>query len=128
MDEKIIELGSDSFESCLAFDISNEQPVIFSKAGKSFAEFLLKPLSQGQLIEIQEGQNLNLLKGLSLSIQKFRMKQPDESWLEGGKMSLEEIKGLIPKIVTELTGILLKMTYLLPAEVKNSETLSSGSG
>ncbi len=128
MDEKIIELGSDGFESCLAFDISNEQTVIFKKAGKSFAEFLLKPLSQGQLIEIQEGQNLNLLKGLSLSIQKFRMKQPDDNWLEGGKMSLEEIKGLIPKIVTELTGILLRMTYLLPAEVKNSETLSSGSG
>ncbi len=128
MDEKIIELGSDSFESCLAFDIANEQTVIFNKAGKSFAEFLLKPLSQGQLIEIQEGQNLNLLKGLSLSIQKFRMKQPDDSWLEGEKMTLDELKGLIPKIVTELTGILLRMTYLLPSEVKNSETLSSGSG
>ena len=118
--EKIIELKDDAFESCLASDTGNNQPLIIKKSGEIIAEFVLKPLSQGELMEMERADaKYDMIKGLSTAIINHKIKQGDGVWIEGTKMTEALLKNLQPLIFIHLTKTLLKMTHLTKPEEKN---------
>ena len=120
MNEKTIELKEDAFDSCIASDSSNNVPVVFKKSGEIIAEFILKPISQGELMAMEmPDRKYDLIKGLLLTIIQHKIKESNGNWVEGTKMTEVQLKNLQPLIFNILSETLLRMTHLLPAEEKN---------
>ena len=120
MNEKIVELKDDAFDSCIASDSSNNQPVLIKKSGEVIAEFILKPISQGELMAMEmPDRKYDLMKGLALTIIQYKIKALNGNWTEGTKITEALLKDLQPLIFNILSETLLRMTYLLPAEEKN---------
>lgn len=126
MNEKIVELKEDAFESCIASDSSNNQKVIINKSGQFMAEFILKPISYGNLMNsINADSRPNEAKSLSSMIVQHKIKTSD-GFKEGTTMTEDEVAELLPTVLQAIGLEAAKLIYISKVEEKNSETLSSG--
>lgn len=127
MIEHQLELGNSfNFESCIGSDLSNQQKVILSKDGELMAEFILKPISYGDLMNAAGTEMKSYeAKALSSMIVGYKIKTAD-GFKEGGSMTEEEVGQLLPNVLQALSPIASKLIYVSKAEEKNSVTQFSG--
>lgn len=127
MISETIELKDDfSFESCLSSDFNNRQEITITKNGEFLANFVLKPISYGDLMEASGMQQKDYeAKALSSMILAYKIKTAD-GFKKGQTMTMEEVREFLPNIMQALSPIAAKLIYVTKAEEKNSVTQFSG--
>lgn len=126
MIEHAIQLDEFNFDSCISSDLSNQQKVVISKSDEVLAEFILKPISYGDLMSaVSLDKKSYEAKALSSMIVNYKIKTAD-GFKEGGSMTEEEIGQLLPNVMGALSPIAAKLIYVTKPEEKNSATQFSG--